>query len=59
MAEATQHEEIKGDEEMLEKTSKIIKRLESFAKEGINERVLMTVLKTQSLVGEIYNAHID
>ena len=51
--------EIKSDKDMLEKTQKIISRLESFSKEGITENVLMTVLKTQSLVEEIYNGDND
>jgi hypothetical protein len=46
--------EIKSDETMLRKTEEIIKRLNSFAQETITEDVLMTVLKTQALVKEIY-----
>jgi hypothetical protein len=48
-------EDLKDDDEMLTKTNQIIEKLQSFAKEGINENILMTVLKTQSLVEEIYN----
>ena len=48
-------EDLKDDDEMLTKSKQIIEKLQSFAKEGINENILMTVLKTQSLVEEIYN----
>jgi hypothetical protein len=44
---------------MLNKTNQIVEKLESFAKSDVNENVLMTVLKTQSLVEEIYNADND
>ena len=43
------------DKDMLTKTNKIIEKLNGFAKQTINENVLLTVLKTQSLVQEIYN----
>ena len=52
-------EEIKTDPEMLRKTEEIITKLQSFAKEGITENVLLTVLKTQTLVEEIYNGNHD
>jgi hypothetical protein len=39
---------------MIKKTDEIIERLKSFAQETITEDVLMTVLKTQALVKEIY-----
>ena len=50
---------IKNDEDMLNKTNQIVEKLKSFAKSDINENVLMTVLKTQSLVEEIYNGDND
>tara|TARA_R100000008_G_C3555813_1_gene153112 strand:- start:210 stop:1040 length:831 start_codon:yes stop_codon:yes gene_type:complete len=53
--EAKTSEVIEGDEDMLSKTEQIVERLESFSKTEITENVLMTVLKTQSLVKEIYN----
>ena len=52
-------EEIKNDEDMLQKTSKVIEKLQSFATEEITEDVLSTVLRTQSLVEEIYNGNND
>ena len=50
---------IKEDEDMINKAEKIISRLQGFSKQTINENVLLTVLKTQSLVQEIYNADND
>ena len=45
--------EISADTEMLEKTNKVIERLQGFSKQGISEEVIFTVLKTQALVKEI------
>ena len=55
LAEAVNVDEISNDNDMLEKTKQIVEKLNSFAKSDVNENVLMTVLKTQSLVEEIYN----
>ena len=44
---------------MLKKTEAVVERLASYAKSEITEEVLMTVLKTQSLVEEIYNGNND
>jgi len=59
LAEAINVDAVKNDEEMLNKTNQIVEKLKSFAKSDINENVLMTVLKTQSLVEEIYNGDND
>jgi hypothetical protein len=59
LTEATNIDAIKNDKEMLNRTNQIVEKLESFAKSDVNENVLMTVLKTQSLVEEIYNADND
>jgi hypothetical protein len=59
LAESKEVEEIKNDEDMLQKTSKVIEKLQSFATEEITEDVLSTVLRTQSLVEEIYNGNND
>ena len=59
LAEAVSVNAIKNDEDMLNKTNQIVEKLKSFAKSDINENVLMTVLKTQSLVEEIYNGDND
>jgi len=56
---AKKTEEIKTDKEMLRKTEEVITKLQSFAKEGLTENVLLTVLKTQTLVEEIYNGNHD
>jgi hypothetical protein len=57
--EAKQTSCIKEDEDMINKTEKIISRLQGFSKQTISENVLLTVLKTQSLVQEIYNGDND
>ena len=57
--EAKETSYIKEDEDMISKTEKVISRLQGFSKQTINENVLLTVLKTQSLVQEIYNADND
>jgi hypothetical protein len=46
-------ETIKEDEDLSVKTNEVIKKLNSFQKEGINDKVVLTVLKTQKLVEEI------
>ena len=43
---------IKSDSDMLSKTEKIIEKLDSFKNTQIDEHVLSTVLKVQSLVKE-------
>jgi hypothetical protein len=47
--------EFKEDNEMLAKTNKIIEKLDNFASQSINEEVLLTVMRTQELVKEIYS----
>ena len=59
MVEAKAIEDIKNDEDMLKKAEAVVERLASYAKSEITEEVLMTVLKTQSLVEEIYNGNND
>ena len=45
---------------MVDKTKSIIEKLESFYKKEVDENVLLTVLKTQKLVKEIFeNGHQD
>ena len=45
--------EISSDEEMRNKTNTIIEKLNEFSTKGVEENLLLTVLKTQSLVKEI------
>lgn len=45
--------EISKDEQMIEKTNQIIEKLNSFSSKGVKEDLLLTILKTQSLVKEI------
>ena len=40
---------------MLTKADKIADRLSEYANESVSEKVILTVLKTQQLVKEIYN----
>ena len=47
-------DDIKEDTQMVEKATAIIERLESFHTAPLNDEMLMIVLKTQSLVEEIY-----
>ena len=54
LKKAKEVKEIKADSDMLKKTVEIVQRLESYSKEPINENILLTVLKTQALVKEIY-----
>ena len=44
---------------MMAMAGKIVRKLQGFSKETIGENVLLTVLKTQSLVQEIYNGDND
>tara|TARA_Y100001963_G_C6667706_1_gene393499 strand:- start:346 stop:966 length:621 start_codon:yes stop_codon:yes gene_type:complete len=53
LKEATLEDVIKEDSDMVDKTNRIIEQLESFSKSGIDDRVLLTVMKTQNLVEEI------
>jgi len=48
-------EEIKSDGSMMEKTNNVISKLDSYSRETVSESILLTVLKTQKLVKEIYS----
>tara|TARA_Y100000310_G_scaffold43903_1_gene40862 strand:- start:1582 stop:2412 length:831 start_codon:yes stop_codon:yes gene_type:complete len=52
--EAKKVDEIRGDDAMLAKTDKIADRLSEYINESVSEKVILTVLKTQQLVKEIY-----
>ena len=54
LTEAKTQEQIRADASMVDKTQGIIDRLDSYSKETVGEKVIMTVLKTQQLVKEIY-----
>ena len=47
--------EISEDENMTSKTRQVVEKLTAFSKLDINEEILLTVLKTQELVKEIYS----
>jgi hypothetical protein len=55
LTKAQSVEEVESDDAMVEKTLKIIEKLDSFSAAPIDESVLKTVMKTQRLVKEIYN----
>jgi hypothetical protein len=56
LSEAVKVEEIANDPEMVKKTNAVKERLESLSGETrLNESTLLTILKTQELVKEIYN----
>ena len=55
MVNAKKVSEIKEDDEIFTKTNKIIEKLGNFANQDINEDVLLTVMRTQKLVKEIYS----
>jgi len=53
LKQATEISDINSDSTMLEKTKKVISRLDGYSKASINEEIILTVLKTQGLVKEI------
>tara|TARA_R100000008_G_C3568475_1_gene160579 strand:- start:392 stop:1225 length:834 start_codon:yes stop_codon:yes gene_type:complete len=55
LKQAKEVQEIQNDADMLTKTNKIIEKLNNFYQEQVNEEVLLTVLKTQALVQEIFD----
>jgi hypothetical protein len=56
LSEAVKVEEIANDPEMVRKTTAVKERLESLSREtSLNESTLLTILKTQELVKEIYD----
>jgi hypothetical protein len=52
---AAQMEDFENDSEMSSKAKQIVEKLDSFSKVNIDDEVLLTVMKTQRLVREIYN----
>jgi hypothetical protein len=55
LREAKDIEEIKSDNSMMEKADNVILKLDSYSKGTVNETMLLTVLRTQKLVKEIYS----
>tara|TARA_R100000008_G_C3566141_1_gene159250 strand:- start:435 stop:1265 length:831 start_codon:yes stop_codon:yes gene_type:complete len=53
LIESIKKSEISSDKNMIEKTNAIIEKLNTFSTKGIEENLLLSVLKTQSLVKEI------
>ena len=56
---ANSTEYFKSDNQMSEKAMQVVEKLDSFSQQPISEAVLLTVLKAQELVGEIYNDGAD
>jgi hypothetical protein len=54
LQKATIFNEIKNDKQMLAKTEQIIGRLEELRECAIDDEILLTIMKTQSLIKEIY-----
>ena len=52
LSKATLRKDISNDEEMTTKANEILLKLESFNRATINEKVLLTVLRVQSLIRE-------
>ena len=55
LEEAKSIEEISNDQAMINKTQDIISKLQGYSQTTIDDDVLMTVMKTQELVKEIYS----
>tara|TARA_A100000172_G_scaffold74600_2_gene56819 strand:+ start:439 stop:1269 length:831 start_codon:yes stop_codon:yes gene_type:complete len=56
LSEAVSAEEIANDPEMIRKTNAVREKLDNLSKEtSLNESTLLTILKTQELVKEIYD----
>ena len=55
LTESLKTNEISSDSEMVRKTNVIIKKLNEFSKSEFDEGMLLTILKTQSLIKEIYD----
>ena len=55
MVEGCKLQEFQEDQEMQNKAKEIIVKLESFSSEPVSEKILTTVLKTQTLVEELSN----
>jgi len=55
LTSALEIDTVQADSQMIEKTNKIIQKLEGFYEQQVSESVLLTVLKTQALVQEIFD----
>jgi hypothetical protein len=54
MTEALEADEIKADEDMVEKTKKVFEKLETYKNANVGDDVVLTILKTQQLEQEIF-----
>jgi hypothetical protein len=54
LSEAKSTKEFQADEAMLQRADTVLDKLDSLGQDIVSERILMTVMKTQKLVKEIY-----
>ncbi len=54
LQEAINIADIQADPDMIEKTNRVVEKLNQYAQKNITEELLLTVLSTQALVKEIY-----
>ena len=53
LTDSLNSEVIREDEELKQKTNQVLEKLSSFHSKGIDEKAVLTILKTQQLVEEI------
>lgn len=56
---STSVNEISKDKDMVQKTNQVVEKLESYSNVNVSDDVLLSVLKTQALVKEIYNNAVN
>jgi len=56
---STNVNEISKDKDMVQKTNQVVEKLESYSNVNVSDDVLLSVLKTQALVKEIYNNAVN
>jgi len=59
ISSSTSVNEISKDKDMVQKTNQVVEKLESYSSVNVSDDVLLSVLKTQALVKEIYNNAVN
>jgi hypothetical protein len=59
ISSSTSVNEISKDKDMVQKTNQVVEKLESYSNVNVSDDVLLSVLKTQALVKEIYNNAVN
>lgn len=59
ISSSTNVNEISKDKDMVQKTNQVVEKLESYSNVNVSDDVLLSVLKTQALVKEIYNNAVN